>query len=139
MHLVTCKIALGGDQGQIVWRQSDNPVSWPEVGVIQMAHGEDSVTDVEVVGEIEATRSGEKQRLVEIYGRELLELVYPGRAPALEMEVPGVTKIPKPKKQAAPRTVPLQPVMGRFANIIKPSPIPAAEAYKDEPATEPTV
>jgi hypothetical protein len=97
-----------------------------------MSHGEDSVSDVEVVGEIEATRTGEKQRLAEIYGRELLELVYPGRAPALEMEVPGVSKIPKPKKQPTPRTVPEQPVMGRFANYLKPPPVPAAEPYKDD-------
>jgi len=138
MHLVACKIMLGGDTGQVVWRQSDNPVSWPEVGVIQFTHGEDAVFDVEVVAEIEASRAGEKARLVEIYGREVLELVYPGRAPMLEMEVPGVTSIPKPKKQPRVRTVQQQPAMGRFAQMTaKPLPIPEAEAYKEEP--EPTV
>jgi len=137
MHLCTAKIMLAGDSGQIVWRQADNPVSWPEIGVIQMAHGEDAVFDIEVVAEIEATRYGEKQRLVEIYGRDLLELVYPGRAPALEMTMPGVNSIPKPKKQRPVRTVAPQPNLGRFSGNIKaPDPIPAGEPYKDEVETQ---
>lgn len=137
MHMVTCKIALGGDTGQIVWRQAHKPVSWPEVGVIQMLHGEESVFDVEVCAEVEATRSGEKARLAEIYGAQVLELVYPGRAPMLEMEVPGVTSIPKPKKQRPVKTVPAQPAIGRFSPMTPAAPVPAPEPYReDNPASE---
>src|SRR3954464_16009080 len=109
MHMVTCKIILGGDNGQIVHRQEANPVSWPEVGVIQYTHGEESVFDIEVCGEVEATRAGEKARLAEIYGKSVLEAVYPGRAPVLEMEMPGSDeKKPTPKDKVT-ATAPVQP------------------------------
>lgn len=128
MHLCTAKIALGGDTGNVVHRQAHKPVSWPEVGLLQWMHGEESVFDVEVCGEVEATRAGEKARLVEKYGRDVVEMVYPGRAPMLEMEMPGVTSVPKPKKAKPVRTVPVQPKFGRDTV----DPIPAPEPYSED-------
>lgn len=93
MHLCTAKIMLGGDPLNVMYRGEHDPVSWPEIGVLQHLHGEESVFEIKVCGEMDATRTGEKDRLVGIYGRDVLELVYPGRAPVLEMEMPG-TKAP---------------------------------------------
>jgi hypothetical protein len=90
MHMVSAKVMLGGDAGQVVHRGKNNPFSWPEIGVLQWMHGEDSVFDIEFAAEVESSRSLEKQRLVEKYGADTLEMVYPGKAPYLEMEMPGV-------------------------------------------------
>lgn len=94
MHLCTAKVMLGGDPLNVMHRGEHDPLSWPEIGVLQYLHGEDAVTDIKVCGELDTSRGMEKQRLVTIYGHDTLELVYPGRAPALEMEMPG-TEAPK--------------------------------------------
>lgn len=113
MHFVSCIIALGGDTGQLLHRGAHDPVSWPEVGVLQMIHGEDAVTDFTVVSEDdEATRQSEKLRLISIYGAPMVETVYPGRNPMMELTMPGAKKAPKKAKDAgapeapAPAAVP---------------------------------
>jgi hypothetical protein len=100
MHLVSCYIALGGDPQQTLVRGPHDTVSWPEVGVLQTIHGEDAVTKIVVEGEdLEATRASEKLRLISIYGPQVIENVYPGRSPHLEMHMPG--HVAKPTKRAA--------------------------------------
>ena len=107
MHLVACIIALGGDTGQLLHRGPHDPVSWPEVGVLQMIHGEDAVTDFTVVSEDDdATRQSEKLRLVSIYGAGIVEQVYPGRNPMMEMTMPGAKKAPKKAKDEGAPTAP---------------------------------
>lgn len=107
MHLVACIIALGGDTGQLLHRGPHDPVSWPEVGVLQMIHGEDAVTDFTVVSEDDdATRQSEKLRLVSIYGAGIVEQVYPGRNPMMELTMPGAKKAPKKAKDEGAPTAP---------------------------------
>lgn len=89
MHLCTAKIMLGGDALNVMHRGEHDPVSWPEIGVLQHLHGEESVFEIKVCGEMDTSRTAEKERLTNIYGRDILEIVYPGRAPVLEMEMPG--------------------------------------------------
>ena len=89
MHICTAFVMLGGDHGSVVYRGPDNPVSWPENGVLQTIHGEESVFNIEVIDEIVRHRSAEKLRLQRTYGDGIVEAVYPGRSPAIEMQVPG--------------------------------------------------
>ena len=89
MHICTAYIMLGGDQGSVVYRGPDNPVSWPEVGVLQTLHGEDCVFNIEVIDEVVRHRAAEKLRLQRIYGDGVVEAIYPGRSPTIEMQVPG--------------------------------------------------
>jgi hypothetical protein len=89
MHICTAYIMLGGDHGSVVYRGPDNPVSWPEVGVLQTMHGEESVYNIEVIDEVVRHRAAEKLRLQRLYGEGFVESVYPGRSPAIEMQVPG--------------------------------------------------
>lgn len=98
MHLCSAYIALGGDTNNVVYRGPDNPVSWPEIGVIQFIHGEEAVYNIELVDEREVSRSAEKQRLADLYGVVNVEHLYPGRSPVMEMEMPGVA--PKNKRKA---------------------------------------
>lgn len=94
MHLCTAYIALGGDTDNVVFRGPYDPVSWPEIGLLQFLHGEENVYNAEVVSDVPTRPQAEKERLRVIYG-DVVEQVYPGRAPMLEMEMPGA-EVAKP-------------------------------------------
>ena len=70
MDYVTAKIALGGDPQHIMFRGPDNPISWPEVRVLQHLHGDDNVFDCEFVRSRAFQRADEKMRLLGLYGAE---------------------------------------------------------------------
>ena len=90
MDICTAYIALGGDNGSIVVRDRFNPLTWPEIGLLQFLHGETSVFNVKVIGEISRHRNSEKERLAGIYGEIPVGMVYPGRTPiGMEMKMPG--------------------------------------------------
>jgi hypothetical protein len=89
MDYVACKIALGGDSNNVIWRGPDVPVSWPEIRVLQHLHGEDNVFDCEYVGHDSSTTQAEKMRLLGLYGTEAVNICYPGSRPMMDMEFPG--------------------------------------------------
>jgi hypothetical protein len=89
MDFVACKIALGGDSNNVLYRGPDAPVSWPEIRVLQHLHGEDNVFDCEFVGAEPATSQAEKMRLLGLYGAEAVNICYPGARPMMDMEFPG--------------------------------------------------
>ena len=89
MDFVSCKIALGGDPNNVLYRGPDVPVSWPEVRVLQQLHGEDNVFDCVFERAEQATVQGEKMRLLGLYGSEAVGFCYPGSRPMMEMEFPG--------------------------------------------------
>ena len=93
MHFVTCMVRLGGDLLNVVPRGEFNPVSWPEVDVLRTLHGEDSVTDVKAFVKVSQTAKAEKERLRAIYGAMVIEDIFPGKNPQMELEVPGA-KLP---------------------------------------------
>jgi hypothetical protein len=90
LHFCTAKIALADDITQTVIRGYFNPISWPEVDVIRSIHGDSAVTEVEPFVEVKQTARDEKIRLAGIYGNDVIEAVYPGRNPQMEMIAPGV-------------------------------------------------
>src|SRR5262245_53269515 len=89
MDMCTAHIALGGDIGSIVVRDQFNPVSWPEVGVLQFIHGEEAVFNVKVIETFARHKGVEKERLKGIYGDGPVEMIYPGKSPMMEMHMPG--------------------------------------------------
>ena len=89
MDFVACKIALGGDSNNVIYRGPDVPVSWPEIRVLQHLHGEDNVFDCEFVGAEPATGQAEKMRLLGLYGSEAVNICFPGSRPTMDMEWPG--------------------------------------------------
>jgi hypothetical protein len=89
MDFVACKIALGGDSNNVIYRGPDVPVSWPEIRVLQSLHGEDNVFDCEFVRTEPGTSQAEKMRLLGLYGSEAVNGCYPGARPMMDMEFPG--------------------------------------------------
>lgn len=71
-------VAIGGDTRHVVPRDVDNPMTFPEVAILQYVHGHDAVTDLYEVGFVERDYHDERQRLVGIYGEKPLADVYAG-------------------------------------------------------------
>lgn len=86
MHFCTAMIALAGDISQLVARGEFNPVSWPEIDVLRHIHGEAAITQVKPFVSVQQTAKDEKARLQLIYGMDVLEEVFPGRNPQMELE-----------------------------------------------------
>lgn len=89
MDFVACKVALGGDSNNVIYRGPDVPVSWPEIRVLQHLHGEDNVFDCEYVSSESTTSQAEKMRLLGLYGAEAVNICFPGARPMMDMEFPG--------------------------------------------------
>jgi len=95
MHFVTCNIALNGEQKMIVNRSEFHPVSWPELEIIRFIHGEDAVRDVKPFVAVPQTSKSEKERLRLIYGNDVVENIFPGKSPSMELDAPGVKAFEK--------------------------------------------
>lgn len=84
IHILTAQIALAGDITNVAHRSASNPVTYPELLVLEEIHGEGSIRECTVIGEQETTAVAEKSRLLQRYGA-VVEQVYPGRSPQMEM------------------------------------------------------
>jgi hypothetical protein len=93
MHFCTAKINLSGDLRNVVYRDHFEPISWPEVDVLRFLHGDDAINDVKAFVRVEQSPKDEKERLRLKYGNDVVEQVYPGRNPQMQMEAAG-TKLP---------------------------------------------
>lgn len=93
MDICTAYVSLGGDAGSVVVRDKYNPLSWPEIGLVQFLHGRESVYNVEKIGAIQRHATKEKQRLQSIYGEAPVEIIYPGHRPMMEMDMPDFVEV----------------------------------------------
>jgi len=84
-QLLSCIVALGGDQNNKTAKGFDRPVTYPEYLVLQYLHGEASVLDVKEVGRIERSDREERDRLTYVYGGVVVEL-FPGLQPRMPVE-----------------------------------------------------
>lgn len=91
-QLLRCVVALGGDQGNQVYRDRSRPIVFPELPLIQYLHGEEAVTEVFVVGQWETTQDEVLARIQQIYGSDVVKEVFPGARPRLPM---GDSSIPR--------------------------------------------
>jgi hypothetical protein len=137
MDYVSCKIALGGDPNNVLYRGPDVPVSWPEVRVLQQLHGEDNVFDCEFAGSEPTTIQAEKMRLLGLYGTEAVGFCYPGSRPTMEMEFPGdrdPIAIERPKRNLVADIKRSEPEPELELTPPAPTPAPAAAKGKRQPA-----
>ena len=80
-QLLTCRIALSGDVGNVVVRSASRPITYPELIVLSVLHGESSISSIEDCGETEErNRDEEFLRLGHIYDEKLVKTLFPGHA-----------------------------------------------------------
>lgn len=95
-HLCACMIDIADEKTNVLARGEENPVPWPEILVLQAIHGEQAIFDIRPValGSRE-TPAREKERMMSIYGRDMVESVYAGRSFRMEWFMPGWPIDPK--------------------------------------------
>ena len=113
LDFISAKIALGGDAGNVIFRGPDRPVSWPEVRVLQLLHGDDNVFDCDFVKTEQSNVQMEKMRLLALYGAEPVNLCYPGARPFMELKWPGERGEPgltvkRPERRPVPGSEPVE-------------------------------
>lgn len=89
-HLLRCLVALGGDQGNQVYRDRSRPIVFPELPILQFLHGEEAITEVHIVGQWDTTNDEVLARLRSIYDPEVLTAVFPGARPRLPPSDPTI-------------------------------------------------
>jgi hypothetical protein len=87
MHFCTATVNLAGSMLMQVPRTEFNPISWPEIEVLRAIHGDDAVVDPKPFVTVEQSPRAEKERLLLTYG-SVVEELFPGRNPQIEMEAP---------------------------------------------------
>ena len=94
MTLLWCLIRIQGDMNQVT-PPSDRGfgpciISWPEAQVLAVIHNaDDALEQVRVVGTAETTPRAEKARLNALYGDKVVEQLFPGVSPRMELEAPA--------------------------------------------------
>jgi hypothetical protein len=87
MHYCTARLNLSGQGFHIIHYGKHEPLSWPELQVLMQLHGDENVMDIVAVAIGETTPNAEKRRLLAKY-RGVVEAVFPGRVPRMEMLLP---------------------------------------------------
>lgn len=100
----TCRINLSGQNCHTVVYDEFNAVSWPEVQILMALHDEENVMDVMPVRIGECWPSQEKERLLSLYSARVVEAVFPGRSPRMELVMTGEEDLPPPAKETPPST-----------------------------------
>lgn len=102
-HLCSCHIDIANEGLTTIYRSEHDPVRWCEIRVLEEVHGENSVYDVRPVALAPRDlQTREKERLVLIYGRDVVEQVYAGKSFNMEWFVPGwpIDPAKAPKRKA---------------------------------------
>lgn len=94
VHYCTCRINLSGQNCHTVYYDQFNAVSWPEVQILMALHGEENVMDVVPISIGEVWVGQEKERLISLYGKRVVEAVFPGRTPRMELLMTGDEDLP---------------------------------------------
>jgi hypothetical protein len=90
----TCKINLAGQNCHTIIIGEHEPVTWPEIQVLQALHGEENVMDIMPCGIGEVWPTEEKNRLAVKYGRKITEACFPGRAFRMDYMMTGEENLP---------------------------------------------
>ena len=89
MHFCTAKVNIGGDRDNVAILGVNDPISWPEVLILQHIHGEDAVSEVEPFAVVTQNSKDERTRLAEKYGEHVVTTVFGGKQGPAELEASG--------------------------------------------------
>ena len=128
--LINVQVALGGDIRSVVDRTApENGVTYPEYEILAKIHGIGSMRNAEASGEtVTRTQGEERERLIGLYGDEMVNAVYAGSSSSLPVKAPeDMAKADaKPKKKAKAEKEP-EPEVEQ-----EPEPEPEAEPEEEE-------
>lgn len=78
MQMLSCAVAVAGDDHSIVRREYDTAVTFPELLILKALHGPENVRDIADAGDVSRDPDDERQRLRSLYGHTIVAQVFPG-------------------------------------------------------------
>lgn len=82
-QLLSCAIAIAGSRDSVVYRGAHNPLTYPEILIMQYMHGDDAVEEIEEVGTLTMSNSDLLHHLRMTYPQEAVQQSFPGARPNL--------------------------------------------------------
>lgn len=107
MHFCTARVNIGNDRDNVAVLSENEPVSWPEILILQHVHGQEAISEVEPFATVEQGSREERQRLVEKYGEHVVTVVFGGKQGPAEMEASGA-KLKEGRKWRNPITLKME-------------------------------
>jgi hypothetical protein len=83
-QLLSCSIMLAGSRDSVVYRDAFNPLSYPEILIVQFLHGDDAVNEIEEVGTLTMSNADLLHHLRMTYPQEAVQQCFPGARPNLQ-------------------------------------------------------
>jgi hypothetical protein len=134
-QVLRCDVALAGDREQVVSRGRGNPVLFPELLVLQHLHGDDAVSEIAVVGELDISNDEMLERLRVTYPEDAVKSVFPGTRPRLPLGDGTIPKCHKPITVARPAR--MEPTPPRLRPIDALTPTGDTEVVFVDPVVDP--
>lgn len=89
MHFCTALVQIAGDRDQTVFRDMYAPISWPEVEVLRVIHGDEAVSEVKPFVRVEQKPRVERERLALRYGKDYVDAAFgQGRGDNILVDAP---------------------------------------------------
>jgi hypothetical protein len=89
MHFCTALVQIAGDRDQTVFRDMYAPISWPEVEVLRVIHGDEAVIEVKPFVRVEQKPRAERERLALRYGKDYVDAAFgQGRGDNIIVDAP---------------------------------------------------
>lgn len=82
-QLLSCRIMLAGSKDSVVYRGTHNPLSYPEVLIMQFLHGDEAVSEIAEVGTLTMSNNDLFHHLQMTYPMEAVKECFPGARPNL--------------------------------------------------------
>lgn len=82
-QLLTARIMIAGSKDSVVYRGTHNPLSYPEILLMQYMHGDDAVSEVEEVGTLSMPNNDLLHHLRLTYPLTAVDRCFPGARPNL--------------------------------------------------------
>lgn len=82
-QLLTARIMLAGEKDSVVYRGTHNPLSYPEILVMQFMHGDDAVSEITEVGTLSMSNNDLLHHMRMTYPLGAVERCFPGARPNL--------------------------------------------------------
>lgn len=112
VHYCTCRINLAGQNHHTVIINEFEPVTWPEIQVLMVLHGDENVMDIMPCGIGEVWPTEEKNCLIGKYGKRVVEGCFPGRNFRMDFMMTGEENLPAYTQQGAISTKVAEPKPG---------------------------
>lgn len=129
-QLLSATINIGASRDHTVVRGPDDPITYPEMLILQAVHGGiEHVHSVVSVGKADREMSAERERLTQTYGIAFVQSVFPGITTPLPLSddtIPTIEEHNAVLKAVGEVRTKVRASKAKATSVPEPAPVPAA-------------